>query len=337
MTRYTRRQQARPARSPDYRISIAGRTISPEMDARLISLTLTDKRGFDADQLDITLTDHDGRLKLPDTGAELRLALGWRGEGLVDRGIYIVDEIEHSGTPDQLVIRARAADMRKDLPTRRSQSWHKITLRDIIATIASRHGLEPRVNDTLADTLIEHIDQTDESDLHFLTRLGERFDADATIKIQNLLFLPRGAGETAGGIAIPPVTLTRQAGDSHRYLIASRDTYSGVVVWWHDPEAGERYRVQVGTRDNPKYLRGNRASEADAMADAQAEWRRVRRAGASLALELAEGRPDLYPETPVVVRGWKPEIDGADWVVAEVSHSVSDSGYTCSVICEFVD
>src|SRR5690625_4840625 len=212
MRRHNRQQQGRPTHQPDYRITLAGRTISPELNARLVSMTLVDRRGFDSDQLDITLTDHDGRLALPARGAELTVAIGWRHTGLIDRGKFIVDEVEHSGPPDQLTIRARAADMREGLPAKRSQSWHELTVSDIIATIAARHSLEPRVSDDLAEVLVEHIDQTDESDLHFLTRLAERYDADATIKAGNLLFLPRGEGVTAGGAAIPAATLTRQDG-----------------------------------------------------------------------------------------------------------------------------
>lgn len=334
MRRHNRQQKGRPAREPDYRITVPGRVLSPGADARLINLSLIDRRGFDSDQLDITLSDHDGRLALPPRGAEIGVAIGWRDTGLVDRGTFIVDEIEHSGPPDQLTIRARAADMRAGLPAKRSQSWHELTVSDIIATIAARHSLEPRVSDDLAEVLVEHIDQTDESDLHFLTRLAERYDADATIKAGNLLFLPRGEGVTAGGTAIPAATLTRQDGDRHRYTVTDRNSFSGVIAWWHDPDTAERWSVLVGEDKNPKSLRGNHANEQDALAEAQAEWQRIRRAGSALSLTLAEGRPELYPETPVIARGWKPDIDQSEWVIAEVVHSISEGGYTCSVLCE---
>src|SRR5699024_6330028 len=125
-------------------------------------------------------------LALPPRGAELRLALGWRGQPLVERGTYIVDEVEHSGAPDALTIRARSADMRQGLPGKRTQSWDDLTLGDIIATIAGRHDLAAKTGQTLQGIYLEHIDQTEESDLHFLTRLAERFDAIATVKAGNL-------------------------------------------------------------------------------------------------------------------------------------------------------
>ncbi|KPN28888.1 tail protein [Halolamina pelagica] len=65
---------------PEHRItaSPAGQQISPQVDARLQRLRLTDKRGMDADQLDITLEDSDGRLALPPRGTELHLAMAGR-------------------------------------------------------------------------------------------------------------------------------------------------------------------------------------------------------------------------------------------------------------------
>ncbi|MDP2127230.1 MAG: phage late control D family protein [Pseudohongiella sp.] len=334
MTRLNRQQQGRPARRPDYRITLEGQQISPEVNARLISLTLVDRRGLESDQLDITLSDHDGKLALPPRGAELQLAIGWLGEGLVDRGTFVVDEVEHSGAPDVLIIRARAADLRQQLPTKRSQSFHEISLGDIIATIAGRHDLMPRASDRLADIAIEHVDQTDESDAHFLTRLATRYDADATIKAKHLLFVPKGAGRTASGQPIPPITLTRSDGDNHRYVVTDRNAYTGVIAWWHDPVSAQRHPVLVGSDVRPKSLRGNQANADDALAEAQAEWQRVRRSGSQLTLQLAEGRPALAPETPVIAKGYKPDIDDTDWVATEVTHTISDGGYTCSVSCE---
>lgn len=321
-------QQGRPARTPDYRLSLAGQIISPQLGARLQRLRLTDRRGLEADQLDITLSDHDGRLALPPRGAEIQLEIGWKGQALVDRGTYIVDEVEHSGTPDVITLRARSADMRQGLPGKRSQSWDDIVLRDIIATIAARHDLESKVGTALAGIRIGHIDQTDESDLHFLTRLGERYDAVATVKAGNLLFIPAGQATTASGLEIPPIPLRRQVGDRHRYSVTDRDSYSGVLAHWNDTAGAERREVIVGDTDNLKRLRPTYASEEDALAAANSEWQRLQRGGAEFSLDLAEGRPELYPETPVTLNGWKREIDATPWLITEVTHDISDAAYT---------
>lgn len=57
----------------------------------------------------------------------------------------------------------------------------------------------------------------------------------------------------------------------------------------------------------------------------------MQRGVASLAINLARGRADIYPEMPVKVQGFKPEIDGAEWILTRVSHSLSDSGFTSAL------
>lgn len=333
---WARQQQGRPARAPGYRLTIGGQPISPELDARLMRLRLTDRRGFEADQLDITLSDHDGRLELPRRGVELTLAIGWKNEGLVERGIFIVDEVEHSGAPDTLTIRARAADMRQQLPGKRSQDWHELTLGSIIEAIAGRNDLEPAIGDALRGIYLDHIDQTDESDLHFLTRLAEQYDAIATIKAGRMLFMPAGQGSTASGQPIAPVTLYRHQGDSHRYTETDRDAFTGVRAYWHDPDAAERREVITGSEENLKSLRHTYATEDDAITAAKSEWQRIQRGGAECSLTLAEGRPDLYPETPATLSGFKAVINAKPWIITEVSHELSDTAYTCGVQMEIL-
>lgn len=168
---------ARPNPRPGYRLVLDGRDITPRIDGRLQRLTLTDRRGMEADQLDLTLSDHDGRLAIPRKGVELAVAIGWRDEGLVDRGTFIVDEAEHSGAPDVLTLRARSADLRGSLAAKRTQSWHRVRIDALVRTLAERYALAPLVGEELAAIELEHIDQTDESDISFLTRLAARYDA----------------------------------------------------------------------------------------------------------------------------------------------------------------
>lgn len=65
-------------KTPAFSISIEGRDITTVLDNRLMSLTLTDNRGFEADQLDLELDDADGKIVLPRRGAVITLALGWK-------------------------------------------------------------------------------------------------------------------------------------------------------------------------------------------------------------------------------------------------------------------
>lgn len=329
-----------PAR-PAYRLTVDGRDITPVINARLVELTLTENRGFEADQLDITLDDSDGALDLPPRGAEIRLALGWAGAELENKGSYTVDEVEHTGAPDRLIIRARSADLRAGLTTKREQSWHNTTLGAIVRSIASRNAVAAVIAEHFADRLIEHLDQTDESDANLLTRLAREYDAIATVKAERLLFTPAGKATTASGQPLEPITITRQSGDTHRFAVADRKAYTGVRAWWHDNRTGKKEEVIAGDEaeaepENPetlepsagniKTLRHIHPTRRDAENAARAEWQRLQRGVAEFTLTLAKGRPEVMPELPVEVRGFKPQIDEAEWLLARVTHRLTDGG-----------
>ncbi|STI81064.1 Late control protein D protein [Escherichia coli] len=103
-----------------------------------------------------------------------------------------MDEIEHTGAPDRLTIRARSADFRETLNTRREKSWHKTTVGEVVKEIAARHKLKMALGKDLSDKPVEHIDQTNESDGSFLMRLARQYGAIASVKNGNLLFIRQG-------------------------------------------------------------------------------------------------------------------------------------------------
>ncbi|KTR46276.1 late control protein D, partial [Pantoea ananatis] len=211
------------ASTPAFRLTMEGEDVTQTIQKRLISMTLTDNRGFEADQLDIELDDTDGQLQLPRRGVALSLSLGWKGEALFPKGTYTVDEIEHSGTPDRLTLRARSADFRETLNTKREKSWHQTTVGDMVKEIAGRHKLQMALGDDMAKMTIDHLDQTNESDASFLMRLAKQCGAIACIKNGGLLFIRQGQGKTASGRVLPVITLQRKDGDGHRFTLADRE------------------------------------------------------------------------------------------------------------------
>lgn len=345
---------------PDYTITVDGIDKSGGIKKRLMSLTLTDNRGFEADQLDIELDDSDGKLVLPRRGAKIAVALGWQGAALIDKGTFTVDEIEHSGLPDKLTIRARSADFREALNVRRDQSYHKTTIGGIIKIIAERNKLTPTLNKAMSDLAVDHIDQTNESDGNLITRLAKQYGAIAAVKNGNLLFIKQGQSKTASGKPIPVMTVIRSLGDGHQFSMADRGAYTGVVANWLNTRTTEKLVVKVkrkrksktttatkpkepeekqdeyliGTDENVLTLRTTYASKNNAQRAAKSNWERLQRGAAKFSIQLAKGRADLYPEIPVKVSGFKKQIDEADWTLVTVTHSVSDTGFTTALELE---
>lgn len=344
---------------------------------RLMSMTIEDNRGFEADMLDLQLSDHDGKLALPPRNATIQVALGWQGEPLIDKGKYSVDEVQFSGAPDTLTIRARAADLKGSLSTQKERSFHGIKLGALIAKIAKENQLESHCAKEYAEQTIAHIDQTNESDINLLTRLAEQYGAMATVKNGVLLFMPLGQGKTATGKPIPAVVITKQEGDSYNFSLAESDNYKAVRAYWHNTDTGKRGEITIDENTNVvkkqrmtkgrqlkdgtvkgarlskrkyntleqkepvtsdsnqiKTLRHTYATEASAINAAKSAFDKLKRGVANFSLTLAYGVPDLMPETPLELRGFKQEIDGSEWLITKVIHTITDSGYTSQVECE---
>lgn len=336
-----------PPDAPDYRISVNGQDITPVVQARLIELVVTDNPGFEADQVDLVLDDTDGRLTIPPRGAKVSVAVGWQGEGLTDKGTFVVDDVEHNGAPDRMTIRARSADLRAGLTQKREQSWHDTTLGAIVRSIAERHKLDPVIAEILADRAVQHLDQTDESDANLLTRIARDYDGLAAMKSGRLLLIPSGRGVTASGSPLMPVTITRASGDSHRFAVSDRGAYTGVRAFWHNTATGVKESVLVGDDQQPdepdttepsagsiKTLRHTYATKRTATTAAKAEWDRLQRSVASFSITLARGVPTLIAELPASVSGWKPEIDGADWIVKRATHRLTPESLTTAIELE---
>ncbi|WP_340619429.1 contractile injection system protein, VgrG/Pvc8 family [Xenorhabdus siamensis] len=445
--------------APAFRLETNSKDITGKIQSRLMSLTLTDNRGLESDQLDIELDDADHELIFPSRGDILTLELGWHGHTLTPKGKYVVDEIEHSGAPDRLTIRARSADFRGDLNVKREASYHKLTLENIVSTIATRNQLKFKISEELKGISV-HIDQTNESDVSFLTRVAKQEGAIVSVKNGELLFICQGKNKTASGTPITPVVITRESGDSHRFSLSDREAYTGVIAqWWDTGTASKQtvtYQRQESTKtkvdvsvhyessktksstknhsqisnkpykhndsskhedreklkkeknknsgvtnlskknpkpkegkkspyDRTRYTGGNRHdknrrrgerhfyeeqresvheshqttatqqqkqeylqgtaeniltlsriyhNKAEAERAAKAAWEKIQRGTAQFSITLARGRADIYPETPVLIRGFKPQIDETNWTIVKVTHNLNDSGFTTSLDLE---
>lgn len=101
---------------------------------------------------------------------------------------------------------------------------------------------------------------------------------------------------------------------------------------WNDRKFGERKEVIAGKKDvNLKTMKETFGSEANALAAAKSELQRINRGMAAFDLNLAIGVPELIPQTPVRVTGFKPEIDGRGWLVKEVTYTLGYGGLTSKV------
>lgn len=337
----------RRANIADFRLSVDGEDFSGKVRPRLISIKLTERRGEEADQLEIELDDSDGRLALPRKGAEVRLQLGWlQGAGvrvgLVDKGRFKIDSVDWDGPPDKVTIRGRSADLTSGFRRRREAIHKDTTLGAIAREIAARHGYQAKVSAELDGIAVPVLAQHEKSDMQLLRQLGREHDAVATVKDGKLILAPIGKAASAGGKVLPTLELRRgDLAPGYRYSETDRSADAGVEARWHDQDSGTRKTVKAGTSkkdgDNgskPRRLRKIYHSEAKARAAASAAAKQAKRAEATLSVTLPLGRPDLVLGQRVKLLGLKPGIDGNDWRLSEISTTLQGNGLSTALSLE---
>lgn len=359
--------------TPVAKLSINGKPFNTDALSRIISISLTDKSGFEADELTVSLSDHDGKLALPPKSAEITIALGYIETGIVDKGSYKITEVSWSGAPDTLHITAQSADTSDRFSEAKEKSWHKTSLKEIIESIAAANGYTPIIGKAYQDEKIDHIDQSNESDAAFLSRLAERYDAIATVKHGRLLFVSSGEATTASGQPLPTIRITRNSGDQYTFRYSNTESYNAVRAYYIDKQTGKKHEVVI-TEDNydpvkktvtttKKYktkrkdgkthktttkevteikqadttgkkiktLRHTYQSPKTAATGARAAYKKLKRGAMEFDISLAVGRPDVAPESPVTLQGFKPEIDAEKWVGKETVHTLDGNGLTTAV------
>ena len=341
--------------------------ITEKFDNRLISMKIEDKNGFQADTITIVIDDSDQKVNLPKTKAKLEITLGWKADKpktTIDdqeakifeaniKNVFTITQVTHSGTPDIITLQGTSANLKDgNALKRREDSYINLTLGEIIAKIAIRNKLTYRFDKLIGSNFIPHIDQTNESDSSFLTRLIDDYGGGVTIKNDMLIVFNKGQGMTVNGKKIPPAKIKRASGDMHSYTFI-KSPYIGVKTRWYDYQKPTKkphkiiYKQQIedskvhveGTdeknanrddmKDKIKELKYVYANEESATAAAKSELKKIVQGIAQFKLKLALGRPDLFSEMPVEVDGFKPEINSTNWTIASCTHSLSkSSGFT---------
>lgn len=313
--------------TPDFRITANGADISAKLRDRLLSLSITECDGEEADRLEFTLDDRDGRLESPPLEAQLSVALGYRGDGLAEMGVFEVEGVRGEGPPDQMTITATAVDLRNLARAPRTLAHEDRSLSDIAGEIAGRAGLSLVLGESLAAVKFAYLAQTAESDIHFLTRIARGLDATAKAAAGKLVVARRSDDVTAAGDAKLPVRLRRAQLTSWGFDISARDGEGTVEAEAQLTESAEKKLVKVGDGEPVRRLRHVFATEDEARAHAEAVLARSTREKTEIDAALARFTPALYAAGRVTFEGLRPEFAGL-WHISKLTHRLSSGGLT---------
>ena len=214
-----------------------GSDISADISANLVQFTFTDNAGDKADEVSILLEDRDQLWRdawYPSKGAKLKCYIQPNDGNELPCGEFEIDEIEISGPPSAAAIRAVSVPITKPIRgEKKTRTWEGADLQKVGAEVAGAAGLAFEWFGGTVPTY-QRIDQTDESDLAFLSRLGR--DVNHRVKVADGRLVVWDEAEFSG----KSPTFTTDVGSSdlvtsYRLSSKSHDTYKAARVRYHDP------------------------------------------------------------------------------------------------------
>lgn len=311
--------------TPRFTIRAGTDDVTTTIADRLMDLTITDNAGLEVDELQIRLDARDSVIAFPRRGVTLTVDLGFQGSPMAKMGSYVVQGVAGNGPPDTMTITAHAADMTGDIRVPRTVTWENQTFGQIVAAIAARHGLSNAVTAELANHPFASVPQTSESDLHLLTRLSADLGALAKIADGAIVVAARGQSKSITGRDMPEIPIARKTLARFAWSLGERATYDACKAWWQDRSGGTRESVLIGTSGRTFELRRVFPDATLARRAARSKLDDLKRGRATFEGALSTANLDLTSESPVIVSGVLPVIDGR-WIVTQVQHRIENNG-----------
>jgi len=320
---------------PAFRVLMNGVDVMGRIQTRVISLTISDAAGTNADTLRLELDDRGNHIAEPPDGTLIHVALGYEGRPLLPMGTFILDEVTYEIAPDRMILSAKAAQFGGTLKDQKTRNWDGHTNEQIVQAIAEDHQLTPKIADHLKRIKHEYLAQRAESDINFLNRIGQ--DQDAIVSVKELpdkghalLFLGKGEGKTTSGATLPQTTVYKsQLMPGSRVTKNKATLYKSVKAIWHDKKIGEKKAVTAGEGAPVFEITHPYRSEGSAKRAAHARLDEEARTGHSVSLNLI-GNPALRAEGQLRVIGLRQNIPST-WSITNVTHRLNAGGYTTQI------
>lgn len=331
---------------PNFSISAEGSDITDEIRTNMVNLTITDYGGDQkkSDQVSITIASEN--LDLPKKGAKLEVGVGF-GQELVDKGTFVVDAVNSGGSgsgPRLIQIVARSfsksnAYGHSTVQSQRLRSFSNITLGDLLNTIATEHGLTPRVPDTLASKMLVHVDQLHESDMNLITRIAAAAGAVSKISHGYWILSPRDGTTTISGQDLKKYTIHRDMTDSWSYHSNSdhpdsSSSGSGTqVISYYDLGTGTNKSITIGSGEPVMHLDEPTLADAQDLASSFSTHSKKKLVGMSVSMPAEPEMMDLTAQCLITTADFG-TVEDRDWHISKLDFSLTPSGLAVNMELE---
>ncbi len=332
------------ARHTRVKVIYDDKDISEDLAAFLDSFDFSDSADSIADDISITLEDRQELWEgdwLPDKGATLKVSLiftNWNSEGDVEvpLGIFEIDEIEISGLPHKARIKAVSVPSNNELRgIKKNRAWEKIKLSAIAKEIADRAGIGLYLN-LREDDEIERLEQKEESDLAFLTRVAKEKGYGVRLSDSQLdvYYIPDLDNND-------PVTTIKKGESrisSYSFRSKTRDVYKACHVRYENAKKGQlvEFTFTDPNKEDGQTLEVHKevANVAEAEKLAKGELRAKNKD--EVTGRIAFGGVPIIDGGGIFMSGFTITLEDfhkfdGKYLIEKTSHKVSNSGYSCDI------
>ncbi|WP_105403422.1 phage late control D family protein [Neorhizobium sp. T7_12] len=326
---------------PKIEITIDGQSVAGGFYERLVSASVTDNDGGEADTFEMELNDGPPQmLAIPRTGAVVDIRIGYGT--LRSLGQFTVDKVTCKCLPFGMSISGKSADLRSGkLKERQERSWEGKTVKEIVDDVARESDLQASVDKSIGAHVYDWFAQQDESNIHFLSRLAERHNALFAVKAGRLVFSAKGSGNASTGAFVGSVVVSppRIVEGSCTFEANDRTKYSKVVAYYQDKDQAKRVEIEADSDedgDSVYRIPEPFSSVEEADKAAQSKAKDLKRGEGSASVTVV-GDTAIVAGAPLLFQGVRPGLDGVPYVISTVTHAFSKSGYTTAISAKLYD
>lgn len=298
-----------------FRITVRGKQFDSDSN-RIRTLELEDVAGEMGDSVSLVIDD-DG-VEIPPEGEKLIVELSDESGNFEDYGVYIVRQRECDG--ETLTVEADSFDVFSDLKTVRNISYDETSYYAVMQKVAARNSMKLYAYSEFKNYESDNfIFQGFQSDGAFVRRVCEQTGSYCVFVDGRLCILKKGSGRYVSGSEIETEYVSASSvRGKYSWKDGARERYGSVKAAWRDPETNVRDYVQSGDSKPEKYIPYVYRSRKDAERAVKYELNKARKSEL-MRISLKDINPYVRAETPVMLDGFKPEIDGK-WICERVRH-----------------
>jgi phage protein D len=306
--------------TPIFKLEANSKDVTKNINLNSSKIEFNDEAGVLSDDISLTI---EGSFEKPKYEDELKLWIGTQANGLYYCGLFMVQSSKNKNDMT-LDITATAANFSNSLKRKRSLSYENLTIKQMVEQIAFKHKLGA-VSD-FQDISVEHLEQTHESDLHFLTRIAKSYNALFAIKNNKIIFKKK-IKNSKKSEDLPRFTLVKNEGTYINIENVNKTLFNSCKAMWRDTKDNKQHSITVGSGEPLKTIKDSFENASDAKLKADAALQ-ISNAGTKTGSISSYGF-EIYAGGILDLKGTVQ--DDGDYHITSVHHTIDSNGWNMTI------